>query len=90
MACAASRCSGKRVPNRLCVQALLCPRHRDICKPSTPELKLEHSNHHDPTGRTGVIRGYIGLIWVVVKIMVPFWVPIIIQRLIFRVPKKGP
>ena len=29
-------------------------------------------------------------IWVVVKIMVPFWVPIIIRHLIFRVPKKGP
>ena len=27
---------------------------------------------------------------VVVKIMVPFWVPIIIRHLIFRVPKKGP
>ena len=30
-----------------------------------------------------------GLIWVVVKIMVPFWVPIIIRHLISRVPKKG-
>ena len=29
-------------------------------------------------------------IWVVVKIMVPFWTPIIIRHLIFRVPKKGP
>ena len=28
--------------------------------------------------------------WVVVKIMVPFWVPFIIRHLIFRVPKKGP
>ena len=28
--------------------------------------------------------------WVVVKIMVPFWVPIIVRHLIFRVPKKGP
>ena len=28
--------------------------------------------------------------WVVVKIMVPFWVPIIIRHLIFRVPKTGP
>ena len=26
----------------------------------------------------------------VVKIMVPFWVPNIVQHLIFRVPKKGP
>ena len=29
-------------------------------------------------------------IWVVVKIMVPFWIPIIIRQLIYRVPKKGP
>ena len=28
-------------------------------------------------------------IWVVVKIMVPFWVPIIIRHLLFRVPKRG-
>ena len=31
-----------------------------------------------------------GHIWVVVKIMAPFWVPIIIRHLLFRVPKKGP
>ena len=30
------------------------------------------------------------LLWVVVKIVVPFWVPIIIRHLIFKVPKKGP
>ena len=30
------------------------------------------------------------IIWVVVKIMVPFWIPIIIRHLMFRVPKKGP
>ena len=29
-------------------------------------------------------------IWVVVKIMVPFWVPNIIRHLLFRVPKNGP
>ena len=28
--------------------------------------------------------------WVVVKIMVPFWVLNIVRRLIFRAPKKGP
>ena len=28
--------------------------------------------------------------WVVVKIMVPCWVPIIIRQLLFRVPKKVP
>ena len=32
----------------------------------------------------------LGSTWVVVKIMVPFWVPIIIRHPIFRVPKKGP
>ena len=38
-----------------------------------------------------VIEDYIGTtIWVVVKIMVPFWVPIIVRHLLFRVPKKGP
>ena len=29
-------------------------------------------------------------IGVVVKIRVPFWVPIIIRHLLFRVPNKGP
>ena len=28
--------------------------------------------------------------WVVVNIKVPFWVPIIIRHLSFRVPQKGP
>ena len=32
----------------------------------------------------------LGLIWVVVNIMVPFWVPNIVRHLLFRVPKKGP
>ena len=35
-------------------------------------------------------KGFQGFQWVVVKIMVPFWVPIIIRHLLFRVPKKGP
>ena len=30
-----------------------------------------------------------GDIWVVVKIMVPFWIPNIIRPLIFRVPQNG-
>ena len=29
-------------------------------------------------------------IWVVVKIMIPFWIPIIIRHLILGVPKLGP
>ena len=36
------------------------------------------------------VAGSVKYIWVVVKIRVPFWVPIIIRHLIFRVPKKGP
>ena len=32
----------------------------------------------------------IYIIWVVVKIRVPFWVLNIIRHLIFGVPKKGP
>ena len=32
-------------------------------------------------------RGH-GCLWVVVKIMVPFWIPIIIRHLIFRDPKR--
>ena len=27
---------------------------------------------------------------VVIKIVVAFWIPIIVRHLIFRVPKKGP
>ena len=40
----------------------------------------------------GMVVAYMGLpgIWVIVKIMVPVWVPIIIRHLLFKVPKKGP
>ena len=38
----------------------------------------------------GFWRLLLGIIWVVVKIMVPFWVPIILRHLLFRVPKKRP
>ena len=31
----------------------------------------------------------IGFIRVVVKVMAPFWIPIIVRPLIFRAPKKG-
>ena len=37
------------------------------------------------TGGQYGIREYV--IWVVLKIMVPFWVPIVVRHLIFRVPK---
>ena len=47
------------------------------------------------TPRAGIEKiplkeAYIDLIGVVVKIMVPFWVPNIVRHLIFRVPQKGP
>ena len=56
-----------------------------VAKPSSmhmPHLRrdwvlLEGSHHEEP-------------MWVVVKMMVPFWIPIIIRHLILRVPKKGP
>ena len=32
----------------------------------------------------------VAALWVVVKIRVPFWLPIMIRHQIFRVPKKGP
>ena len=31
-------------------------------------------------------KGYTWIMWVVVKIMVPFWIPLIIRHLILRVP----
>ena len=40
---------------------------------------------HDFKGRTSE---KLLLMWVVVKIMVPFWVPNIVRHLIFRVPKR--
>ena len=48
-------------------------------------LALQAGNRQTmrPTGPPGII-------WVVVKIMVPFWVPIIIRHLIFSVPETGP
>ena len=36
------------------------------------------------------VQGHILRMGVVVKIMVPFWVLVIIRHLVFRVPKKGP
>ena len=49
------------------------------------------SKAHEPNKSLGAKVVYIvSLIWVVVKIMVPFWLTIIIRHLTFRVPKKGP
>ena len=44
----------------------------------------------DPVGLEDLRKPFRSSTWVVVKIMVPFWVPIIIRHVIFRVPKKGP
>ena len=46
------------------------------------ELKLSYS-----IGETLLFTIYI---WMVDKIMVPFWVLIIIRHLVFRVRQKGP
>ena len=43
---------------------------------------------HGLNSLKGVEYVYI-YIWVVVKIMVFLWFPIIIRHLVFRVPKKG-
>ena len=42
-----------------------------------------------PSGNAMETRIMYG-ICLIVKIMVPFWIPTIIRPLIFRVPKKGP
>ena len=52
-------------------------------KPSGRANRMEASLFRDPGCQ-------LESIWVVVKIMEHFWIPIIIQHLIFRVPKKGP
>ena len=41
-------------------------------------------------GVFGRSTGHVNIrIWVVVKIMVPFWIPIIIRHLMFRTHEKG-
>ena len=47
------------------------------------QLSLQET--HSEYGKEGLLSG---LMWVVVKIMVPSWVPIIIRHLLFRVPKR--
>ena len=44
----------------------------------------------DNTAHNDDASAHSKCMWVVVKIMVPFWIPIIIRHLIFMVPKKGP
>ena len=45
---------------------------------------------YDCTDSSKKMKTLLLAIWVVVKIMVPFWILIIIRHLIFRVPKKRP
>ena len=52
---------------------------------------LEPPNSKSPKLRKPEVLGpFKKPTWVVVKMMVPFCVPIIIGHLLFRVPKKGP
>ena len=47
-------------------------------------------DQNSPKALYSVVFGPKSLnIWVVVKIMVPVWVPSIIRHTLFRVPKKG-
>ena len=57
----------------------------DPSNQNTPKRQSKSRDFLKPSP-SGFMGSYI--IWVVVKIMVPFWVPIIIRHLIFRVPKK--
>ena len=69
-----------RVPP--CVSAPKAPRalRSESPEPCTPRPKKR------PISKP---RDFASLIWVVVRIMVPFWVPIFIRHLLFKVPKKG-
>ena len=53
-------------------------------------FKVKAKNLGKEYGTSGFSSGFIVVTWVVVKIMIPFWIPIITLHLIFRVPKKGP
>ena len=54
---------------------------KGLCTQAVDTLALEHP-------QTDYFKAIYK--WVVVKIRVPFWVPIIIRHLLFRVSKKGP
>ena len=66
---------------------LSAPRKNDIALPA--EVAQD-----SPEGAVVVVPGQVSsccgcwIIWVVVKIMVPFWIPITIRHLIFRVAKQ--
>ena len=52
-------------------------------KPYTLNLKPETLNPEQPLSNPNATP-----IWVVVKIMVRFWIPILIRHLVLRVPKE--
>ena len=77
-----------------CVGATITHAHTIPCRTSP-----EHSRHmmhsivtcsEEGFSTHDLVDGLVPATWMVVKIMVPFWVPIIIRHLLFRVPKKGP
>ena len=52
-------------------------------------LRANRSQKHTTMSYSHTRPGMCIPIWVVIKIMAPFWIPIIIRPLIFRVPQKG-
>ena len=44
---------------------------------------------HGEWGGGGVCKLGVHVMWVAVKMVVPFWIPIIVRQPIFRVPQKG-
>ena len=58
--------------------------------PRTGRLRCMGLRVHCPTCRNMNPSGLLHYaMWVVVKIMVPFWVPVFLRHLLFRVPKMG-
>ena len=79
--------------NRFWEESLSSPLPRARPSPKTRRMKTELLSTHpwlkqlqQRLGRLSTARAIKLYIWVVVKIMVPFWIPILIRHLIFRVP----
>ena len=70
----------------------LCIDRHEICGLACGPLRLRPRRHVDgflvDSTRGSCPARYLCM-WVVVKIMVPFWVLIIIRHLLFRVPQKS-
>ena len=55
------------------------------------EGRMQWRDGRGPRTKAGsVVTLWVHIIWVVVKIMVPFWLPKKIRHLLLREPKKGP